>query len=61
MGQALLAKPKYECGNEENNNIGVKGCEHLSKTNWPKLDKFNLRIDEDMQRGTKYSLKVAKI
>ena len=51
----------YGCGHTEKNGIDAKGCEHLSKTNWPKLDKFNLRIDEDMQRGTKYSLKVAKI
>ncbi len=47
LEECRLAMPKKDnlelvCNNAGNNQIGDKGCEHLSKASWPLLEYIHL-------------------
>ena len=53
MGQALNNRVGYNCGYVDGNEVGEKGCRHLSKAAWRELDVIRLGYCSLTQTETK--------
>ena len=42
MGEAKINRAGYICGYVDGNEVGEKGCRHLSKAAWGELEEINL-------------------
>ena len=52
MGEAQTNMAGYICGYVDNNEVGEKGCRHLSKAAWGELEVISLSICFLTQLGT---------